>query len=299
MTQWRDPHLEEWDNQSLKQPPSLNTCRVPVLPWGSAERIPIFTGQETKIRQHPSFDWTSLVAQTAQCLPTVQETWVQSLGREDLLEKATHSSISAWKTPWTEDPGKVQSMGSQGVGHDWVTSLPLINLHLELTQGHSREWVVMTCPVEKMTFCVVWGILLGVKGLERQFPLPPPLHWDPTSPTRRGVLMVFRSGRQHPSQWPALASTARPWGGALWSAADRGSVDTRALQQGGRSPTAPRAGKSGSTGPGWGGFLTRLGGDGTIGRAGNPRQAHLPCPTTCPPSSKGTPLLSRLSGSSS
>ena len=53
-------------------------------------------------------------------LPTMEETWVQSLGWEDLLEKelATHSSILAWKIPWTEEPGRVQSMGSQRVGHD-------------------------------------------------------------------------------------------------------------------------------------------------------------------------------------
>ena len=53
-------------------------------------------------------------------LPTMQEVWVQSLGREDLLEKemATHSSILAWKIPWTEDPGRLQSMGSQRVQHD-------------------------------------------------------------------------------------------------------------------------------------------------------------------------------------
>ena len=51
---------------------------------------------------------------------TMRETRVQSLGREDPLEKemATHSSILAWKIPWTEDPGRLQSMGSQRVGHD-------------------------------------------------------------------------------------------------------------------------------------------------------------------------------------
>ena len=48
------------------------------------------------------------------------ETWVRSLGQEDPLEKgmATHSSILAWRTPWTEKPGGLQSMGLQGVGHD-------------------------------------------------------------------------------------------------------------------------------------------------------------------------------------
>ena len=56
-----------------------------------------------------------LVAQMVKRLPTVWETWVQSLGWEDLLEKemATHSSILAWRTPWTEESGGLQSMGSQ------------------------------------------------------------------------------------------------------------------------------------------------------------------------------------------
>ena len=53
-------------------------------------------------------------------LPTMWETWLRSLGQEDLLEKemATHSSTLAWKIPWTEEPGRLQSMGSQRVGHD-------------------------------------------------------------------------------------------------------------------------------------------------------------------------------------
>ena len=72
--------------------------------------------------------WTerSLVAQTVKrLLPAMQETWVQSLGQEDSLEKemATHSSILAWRIQWTEEPGRLQSMGSQRVGHDWATSL--------------------------------------------------------------------------------------------------------------------------------------------------------------------------------
>ena len=63
---------------------------------------------------------TSLVAQTVKCLPTMWGTWVQSLGWEDLLEKkiASHSSILAWKIPWTEQPGRLQSMGSQRAGYD-------------------------------------------------------------------------------------------------------------------------------------------------------------------------------------
>ena len=60
------------------------------------------------------------MAQTVKCPPTMQEVWVQSLGQEDLLEKemATHSSILAWKIPWMEEPGGLQSMGLQRVRHD-------------------------------------------------------------------------------------------------------------------------------------------------------------------------------------
>ena len=62
----------------------------------------------------------SLVAQRVKRLPVVPKTWVQSLGREDPLEKemAPYSSILAWKIPWTEEPGRLQSMGSHRVGHD-------------------------------------------------------------------------------------------------------------------------------------------------------------------------------------
>ena len=77
--------------------------------------------------------WTSLVAQMVKRLPTMWQTQVQSLGWEDPLEKqmAIHSSILAWEIPWTEEPGRVQSMGSQRVGHDRGT-----NTH---THTHTRR----------------------------------------------------------------------------------------------------------------------------------------------------------------
>ena len=66
------------------------------------------------------FHRASLVAQVIKNPPAKQETWVQSLGWEDLLEEgmATYSSILAWKIPWTEEPGGPQFMGSQRVGYD-------------------------------------------------------------------------------------------------------------------------------------------------------------------------------------
>ena len=65
-------------------------------------------------------DWATLVAQMLKNPPAMQETWVQSLGWEDPLEKgmATHSSILAWRIPWTEELGRLQSMGLQRVRHD-------------------------------------------------------------------------------------------------------------------------------------------------------------------------------------
>ena len=79
-----------------------------------------FSFVETSFRgfgvHHPSYG-ASLIAQLVKNLPAVQETWVLSLGWEDLLEKemATHSSILAQKIPWMEEPGRLQIMGSQRV----------------------------------------------------------------------------------------------------------------------------------------------------------------------------------------
>ena len=72
--------------------------------------------------REPQETWVraSLVAQRLKRLPGMWETWVRSLGQEDPLEKemATHSSTVAWRIPWREEHGKLQSMGSQRVGHD-------------------------------------------------------------------------------------------------------------------------------------------------------------------------------------
>ena len=84
----------------------------------------------------PRETWASLVAQMVKNLPAIQETQVPSLGQEDLgKEMATHSSILAWRILWTEKPGGLLSMGSQRVGHDWVTST---SLHFLLHQTTLR-----------------------------------------------------------------------------------------------------------------------------------------------------------------
>ena len=83
---------------------------------------------------------TSLVAQRLKRLPGMQETWVWSLGWEEPLEKemATHSSTLTWRIPWREEPGRLQSMGSQRVRHDWATSLSLPVSFLSI----GKAWLV-------------------------------------------------------------------------------------------------------------------------------------------------------------
>ena len=88
----------------------------------------------------------SLVAQTVKNLSAMQETQVWSLGWEDPLQTgiATHSSILAWRIPWTEEPGWPQCMGSQRVRHNWVTiSLSLSHTHTHthtMSEGQQVIW---------------------------------------------------------------------------------------------------------------------------------------------------------------
>ena len=91
-------------------------------------------GSERSAREgigHPfQYTWASLVAQLVKNLPAMRETWIQSLGQKDPLEKgkATHSSILAWRIPWT-----LWSMGSQMVGHNWAT--------FTFTSNNSKKWL--------------------------------------------------------------------------------------------------------------------------------------------------------------
>ena len=91
-------------------------------------------------------------------LPTMWETRVQSLGREDPLEKemATHSSILAWKIPWTEEPGRLQSMGSQRVGQDWATFFLLLSTP---ASQHTHTHTVHAQPTH-LSCSFIWILLL-------------------------------------------------------------------------------------------------------------------------------------------
>ena len=92
---------------------------------------------------------TSLVAQMVKRLSTMRETQVQAMGWEDPLEKemAIHSSTIAWKIPWTEEPGRLQSMGLQRVGHNWATSLSLYDICHKTTVA--KRWFAFCFPTAK------------------------------------------------------------------------------------------------------------------------------------------------------
>ena len=91
----------------------------------------------------------------------MREAWVQSLVWEDLeKEMATHSSILAWKIPWMEKPGRLYSMGSQTVGHDWATSISLtyfysfvLGLVFHLVQSLSRVWLLQPHSLQHSRLC--------------------------------------------------------------------------------------------------------------------------------------------------
>ena len=95
------------------------------------------------------------------CLPTMQETQVWSLGWDDPLEKemATHSSILAWRIPWTEEPGGLQSMGLQRVGHDWVTNIHTHTYTQPIYGAKVRKFVLERTPKGVARQSLYWEII--------------------------------------------------------------------------------------------------------------------------------------------
>ena len=108
-----------WKTPWTEEPGRLQSINSATFPLSLAFLMSLFP---FKLNFQSSINYylSSLVAQTVKRLSTMWETRVRSLGREDPLEKemAIHSSTGPWKVPWTEEPGRLQSMGSQRVGHD-------------------------------------------------------------------------------------------------------------------------------------------------------------------------------------
>ena len=101
--------------------------------------------------------WASLVAQLVKNPPAMRQTWVRSLGWDDPLEEgmATHASILAWKIPWTEEPSRLRSMGSQRVRHDWVTK------HSTAQHKHSKGFLGGSDGKESAHNAGDWGLIPG------------------------------------------------------------------------------------------------------------------------------------------
>ena len=152
--------------------------------------------------------YASLVAQRLKHLPAMRETWVQSLGREDPLEKemATHSVIPAWKIPWMVEPGRLQSMGLQRVGHNWATSLSLSRSVLGV---HWRDWCWSWNSNTLVTWC---GQLTHLKR---------PWCWEGLRAGGEGDDRGWNGWMASPTQWTWVWVDSRSWWwtgrpGVLW-----------------------------------------------------------------------------------
>ena len=135
----------------------------------------------------------SLVVQTVKYLPVMQDTQVWSLGWEETLEKGmvTHSSILAWKIPWTEEPGTLQSMGSQRVRHTWATeqqySIVLVHHILPIyssIHGHLGGFHVLAVVSNALVSMLAghhwhWGLYCLSQSLEQSCTLPVVTHGGP------------------------------------------------------------------------------------------------------------------------
>ena len=144
--QCRRPRFNSWVRKIHWRRDRLPTPVFSGFPCGSAGKestcnagdpssIPGFGRSTGEGIGYPlKYSWASLVAQLAKKPSATPETWARSLGWEDPLEKetATFSSILSWRIPWTEEPGRLQSMGSQRVGRNWATFTNTCSLYYSI-----------------------------------------------------------------------------------------------------------------------------------------------------------------------
>ena len=127
-----------------------NSQKVPSAPFAVDPSPTLDSGNNWSI----FFSYTFASPQMVKHLPTMRETWVQSLGWEDPLKKemALHSSTIALKIPWTEKPGRLHSMGSQSVGHDWANSLHFTSLRFTSFMGFCISFIALFFLVSLLFF---------------------------------------------------------------------------------------------------------------------------------------------------
>ena len=129
------PRQEYWSGLSFPIPGNLPDSGIELMSSAMAGKF--FTSESPEKPIYSSFILTFLVAQMVKCLPAMRETWVQSLGWEDPLEKemATHSSILAWEIPWREEPGRLQR-----VRHNLATEQQQQKRLRPVLAVHWRDW---------------------------------------------------------------------------------------------------------------------------------------------------------------
>ena len=142
---WRIPWTEEPGGLQ-----SIGSQRV-VHDWGDLAHIAHSHRSTLLLGSSPGeetgyplqYSWASLVAQTVKHLLAMWETWVWSLGWEDLLDEgmATHSSVLAWRIPGREEPGRLQSTGLQRVGHNWVTKHSTQNIIISISYACDSKFL--------------------------------------------------------------------------------------------------------------------------------------------------------------
>ena len=114
----------------------------------------------------------SLIAQSVNNLPAIQETQIQYLGQEDTLEKEmeTHSNILAWRIPWTEELGGLQSMGSQRVKHDWATNMSLFCFSIN---------TLFKIPYSNVLGLAGGSVVKNLPAMQETWVLPLGQEWSP------------------------------------------------------------------------------------------------------------------------
>ena len=134
------------------------------------------------------------MAQTVKNLPAMQVTWVQSLGQDDPLEKvmSTHSNVLAWRIPWTDEPGGLQSLGSQRVRHNWVTKIKnklkiiLFPTASKIWSAYGLTWWKIELKTYNINYKPYWERLLlfshsvmsdSLYSMDRSTPGLPVLHY--------------------------------------------------------------------------------------------------------------------------
>ena len=128
------------------------------------------------------YEWGSLEVLMVKNLPAMLETWDQSLSWEDPLKQgmATHSSILAWKIPWTEEPGGLQSLGSQRARYDWVTNTDMLS-----STG------IWTVAFKRRHRCLLWLVLVPSLYLSVGEPCKRPLEPPPLGMGSPGILISW------------------------------------------------------------------------------------------------------------